>query len=361
MQLPRLLEDAMNDLDREVKAECRTRKFATMRGHPWAVVIMFATAAAGCTETYSAGSNSPHGLLHFVDERNPIVLMNDSESENWQGEYAVLLANGGGPKLVGIIVGTNPNSPNIGDNVAPWRKLVKAARDSNLRNIPDPIASIGDPLTRPTSGVIDDTVANHSEGANRIIEAANEFSLPYRPLVVVTGGRLTDVADAYLIDPTHTITQKVVVVSALGSLTSTGGAMGIPNGEMDPWADTIVTACFRYVQVSAFYDQLTDVPASRLSELPQNAFGKWIAAKQPNIWNDLQAVDQVAVAAVGIPNFALDVAPVAQVGPTEAGATAGPDLNVNTDGTGWLVRKSDGHAATSRFWQLLHDPATFAP
>jgi hypothetical protein len=117
-----------------------------------------------------------------------------------KGEYAILLANGGGPKLVGIIVGTNPNSPNIDDNVAPWRKLVQAARDSNLRNIPDPIASIGDPLTRPSSGEIDDTQANHSEGANRIIEAANEFSLPYRPLVVVTGGRLTDVADAYLMD-----------------------------------------------------------------------------------------------------------------------------------------------------------------
>jgi hypothetical protein len=349
----------MNDLDREAKTACCTRRFAIVRGHPRAVVIMLAMATAGCTETYSAGSNSPHGLLPVVDERNPIVLMNDSESENWQGEYAVLLANGGGPKLVGIIVGTNPNSPNIDDNVAPWRKLVKAARDSNLRNIPDPIASIGDPLTRPTSGVIEDTVANHSEGANRIIEAANEFSLPYRPLVVVTGGRLTDVADAYLMD--HSVPNRVVVVSALGSLTSTGGAMGIPNGEMDPWADTIVTACFRYIQVSAFYDQLTDVPTSRLSELPQNTFGKWIAAKQPNIWNDLQAVDQVAVAAVGIPNFALDVAPVAPVGPTEASATAGPALNVNSDGTGWLVRKSDGHAATSRFWQLLLDPATFAP
>jgi len=284
----------MNDLDREAKTACCTRRFAIVRGHPFAVVIMLAMATAGCTETYSAGSNSPHGLLPVVDERNPIVLMNDSESENWQGEYAVLLANGGGPKLVGIIVGTNPNSPNIDDNVAPWRKLVKAARDSNLRNIPDPIPSIGAPLTRPQSGDMDATQANHSEGAHAILDAANEYSLPYRPLVVLTGGRLTDVADAYLMDPS--VTDRVVVVSSLGGLTSPGGAMGAPNGEMDPWADTIVTAGFRYVQVSAFYDQLTDVPASRLSELPANAFGQWIAAKQPNIWNDPLAADQVAVA-----------------------------------------------------------------
>ena len=127
------------------------------------------------------------------------------------------------------------------------------------------------------------------------------LSLPYRPLVVVTGGRLTDVADAYLIDPT--VTERVVVVSSMGSTTATGGAMGPPNGEMDPWADAIVTAHFRFVQVSAYYDQTTDVPTSRLAELPDNAFGDWIAAKQPSIFNLAQAANQVAVVAVGISSF----------------------------------------------------------
>jgi hypothetical protein len=322
-----------------------------------AVVGLLAVAAASCTETYSAGSNSPHGLLP-VDERNPIVLVNDSEADNWQGEYAVLLANSGAPKLAGIIVGTSPNASVIDDNVTAWRNLVEAARASGLRNIPDPIASIGDPLVRPSSGDIDATQANHSEGANRIIEAANDFSLPYRPLVVVTGGRLTDVADAYLIDPS--VAKRVVVVSSLGGLTSTGGTMGSPNGEMDPWADTIVTARFRYVQVSAFYDQLTDVPAARVSELPANAFGKWIAAKQAGIWNLPQAADQVALAALCVPSFALDVQAVSPVGPTGTGATAGPALKDNPGAPAWLVRQSDGAAATARFWQLLLDPATFA-
>jgi hypothetical protein len=351
----------MNDQDREFITSRRSSESTLKRagGVRLAVVSVLAMAVIGCSETYDAGSRSPRGLLP-VDERNPMVLVNDSESENWQGEYAVLLAHGGGPRLVAIIVGTNPNSPAIVDNVAPWRKMVQYARDSGLSQVPDPIGSIGDPLTRPSSGNIDDTIANHSEGANRILEAASEFSLPYRPVVIVTGGRLTDVADAYLIDETHTITQKVVVVSALGSLTSTGGAMGVPNGEMDPWADTIVTARFRYVQVSNYYDQLTDVPTSRLSELPDNAFGRWIAAKQPNIWNDPQAADQVAVAAVGIPTFALDVQPVSPIGPTLAGATVGPALKATPGASGWLVRQSDGAAATSRFWQLLHDPATFA-
>src|SRR5204862_8265554 len=130
-------------------------------------------------------------------------------------------------------------------------------------------------------------------------------SLPYRPLVVATGGRLTDVADAYLID--KTVTDRVVVVSSLGTTTASGGAMASPNGEMDPWADAIVTARFRFVQVSAFYDQLTDVPASRVSQLPANPFGDWIAAKQPKIWDLPAAADQVAIMAVGVPDFAAAV------------------------------------------------------
>src|SRR4030095_2012436 len=130
-------------------------------------------------------------------------------------------------------------------------------------------------------------------------------SLPYRPLVVVTGGRLTDVADAYLMDPA--VTERGGVVSSLGTATASGGAMAQPNGEMDPWADAIVTARFRFVQVSAFYDQLTDVPAARLPDLPANPLGEWIAAKQPKIWNLNEAADQVAVVAVGIPTFAVAV------------------------------------------------------
>ena len=349
----------MSDLDREVKTERQPSEWAISRagGVSLAGVIVLAIAAAGCTETYDAGRNSPHGLLP-VDERNPILLLNDSESENWDGEYAVLLANSSGPKLVGIVVGTNPNSPSINANLAAWQNLVTAARLSNL-NVPDAIPSSGDPLTRPSSGQIDDTLPNLSAGAHAILDAADEFSLPYRPLVVLTGGRLTDVADAYLMDPS--VPERVVVVSALGSLSSSGGAMGPPNGEMDPWADAIVTAKFRYVQVSAYYDQLTDVPAARVpGDLPDNTFGKWIAAKQPNIWNDPLAADQVAVAAVGISSFALEVERVSALGTVGAGATAGPDLTDNPDGPGWLVRRSDGAAATKRFWQLLQDPATFA-
>jgi len=309
-----------------------------------------AAIGAACTQTLDAGSNHPHGILP-VDERNPVVLTNDGSEDNWQGEYAVLLANGGGLKVAGIVISTSPPWPDIDVNITGWRGLVDAARMTGLRNIPDPITSIGAPLTRPASGAIDDTTPNRSEGALFIVDASRRLSLPYRPLVVLTGGRLTDVADAYLVDPT--VADRIFVVSSLGTASSSGGAMGIPNGEMDPWAETIIAERLRYVQVSAYYDQLTDVPASRVSELPANPLGDWIAAKQPKIWSVAVAADQVGVAAVAIPSFAVTIDRVSPAGVVGAGATAGPDLVTNANGPAWIVSESMGGAATARFWDLL--------
>ena len=325
---------------------------------PAAARCVLAVLALGCSESRNLGSSVPHGLLP-VDERNPILLANDGVTDNWQGEYAILLANGGGPKLAGIIVNTSGPWPDLDTNIAGWRGLVAAATASGLRNIPDPISSTGPPLVRPASGQIQDTTLTRSEGAKAILDASSGLSLAYRPLVVVTGGRLTDVADAYLMDPT--VTERVVVVSSMGSTTDTGGAMGPPNGEMDPWADAIVTACFRFVQVSAFYDQTTDVPTSRLAQLPANAFGDWIAAKQPSIFDLNQAADQVGVAAVGISSFVTSLQKVSAAGLIGAGATAGPELVADPAGPLLLVTQSDGAEATARFWRLLTDPNTYRP
>jgi hypothetical protein len=312
----------------------------------------------GCSSTtLDAGSTRPHGKLP-VDERNPIILANDGAYDNWQGEYAVLLANGGGPPLAGIIVNNSGPWPDLDANVAGWRALVSAARSSGLQGIPDPLASIGAPLRRPASGAIGDTVPNRSEGALFILDAAARLSLPYRPLVVVTGGRLTDVADAYLVDPT--VATRIVVVSSLGTTTTTGGAMGQPNGEMDPWADQIVASRLRYVQVSAYYDQLADVPDSRLAELPANPLGAWIAAKQPKLINLPQGSDQVAVVAIGLASFALGIESVSAASNVSANATAGPDLSADPRGPAWLVTGSAGALAAARFWELLLDPTTFS-
>ena len=314
---------------------------------------------SGCTQTLDAGSTRPQGLLP-VDARNPIVLVNDGFIDNWQGEYAVLLANAGGPKLAGIVVNTNKDWPELAPNVAGWRELVAAARASGLRDIPDPIASVNPPLVRPADGDIDATQGNRSEGARFIVDASQRLAFPYRPLVVVTGGALTDVADAYLFD--RTVVERVVVVSSLGLQTDSGAGMAGPNGDADPWADAIVASRFRYIQVSAFYEQKLDVPEARFAELPDNPLGARIAAKQPGLFSWPPSSDQVGVLAVGIPEFVTAVDRVTPIGPTPAGATVGPELATDPAGSGWLVTGCDGAAATAKFWELLRAlPSTAAP
>jgi hypothetical protein len=312
---------------------------------------------AACGVTLDGGSDHPHGRLP-VDERNPILLANDGPYDNLQGEYAVLLAKANRLPLAGIVVGSSPAWPDLESNVAGWRRFVDAARASGLGDVPYPTASIGPPLVRPADGDVDKTVGNASEGARLIVDASTRVGSKSHPLVIVTGARLTDVADAYLLD--HRVVDRVFVVSSLGTVAAAGGAMGMPNGEMDPWADAIVATRFRYVQVSAFYDQLGDLPTSILETLPANDFGAWIAAKQNRLYNLPEAADQVAVLAVGLPAFVAEVATVS-ADPGAITSGAGPPLVTNAAGPAWLVTGNASALATARFWQLLLDPATFIP
>jgi hypothetical protein len=322
------------------------------------VAAALAGSAAACSGTLDAGKDHPHGLLP-VDERNPIVIVNDHAYDNWFGEYAVLLASDGGPPLAGIIVNADEDWPDLDANVEGWRGLVEAARASGLSNVPDPIASIGAPLVRPASGAIDDdTEANRSEGARFIIDASRRLSLPYRPLVVATGGGLTDVADAYLMDPT--VADRVIVVASLGLLSDTGAQMGIPNGDKDPWAGVIVSERLRYVQVSAYYSPARRRDRRRRHRAPGQPLGRLDRRQAAHVFEWEPASDQVAVVAVGLPGFVTGVARVTGSGPIEEGATEGPSLTIDPDGTDWLVTASAGEVATEALWRLLGEPRAAA-
>jgi hypothetical protein len=302
------------------------------------------------------GEDLPHGSLP-VDERNPVILANDSATDNWTGEYAMLLANSGGPPLVGIVVNPSTYWPDVATNVSGWNQLIAAARSSGLRNIPDATASSGDPLVRPADGQIDSTAPNQSDGAKLILDLSARLSLPWRPVVVVTGSRLTEVADAYLMDPT--VTDRVVVVSALGGAASTGTVMGWPNGELDPWADWIVSQRFRYIQVNGYYGQLGDVPSAKAANLPANPLGTWMAAKIANLKQTPMASDQIGVLAVGVPAFVTAVSRAVTDTSAPFDATTGPPLVANANGDVWVVSSCDTSMAADRLWKMLQNPSTF--
>ena len=306
-------------------------------------------ALASCTGTLDAGTDA-HGLLP-VDGRNPVIMYNDSASDNWSGEYAVLLAQSSGPPLAGIIVTGSSYWPDVTSNTKGWNDLLTAAESSGISNLPAVTVSTGKPLVRPADGQILSTAKNDSPGAQLIVNLSRQLSLPWRPVVILADTQLTDVADAYLIDPS--VVDRVVVVAALGTYTAPNGAMNPPNGELDPWADWIVAQVFQYIQVSAFYDQTGDVTAADVPNLPQTALGKEMAAKQPNLLTITTASDKVSVLAVGLSKFVAAVQQ-ASVDTTAAfDSTQGPPLVPNPKGNVLIVTQIQAPLAMSCLWQLL--------
>jgi hypothetical protein len=322
----------------------------------WGLIVPLALFTLACeSETLDAGGDVPAGLLP-VDESNPVILSNDG-SGNWYGLYAVLFSNAGGPALAGIAVNSSSYATSLTDNLAAWQELVDAARESGLEGIPDPVGSVSTPLVRPADGDIDSTTRNDSEGARLIVDVSARLATTERPVVVVAGGRLTEVADAYLID--HDVSERVVVIAALGSGSAAGGVMGAPNGELDPWADWIVTERFRYIQVSAFYDATIDLPASELASLPQNPLGDYVALQQPNIAEAPTRNDQVSILAVGQPDFVVAVERMERDGSQAFDATSGPELVPSASGNAWLVTEIEPSVAGSRLRKMMADPKTF--
>jgi hypothetical protein len=315
------------------------------------MVLCVGLAATACGGVLDAGRNVPHGPLP-VDERNPVIIHNDSATDNWMGEYAALLANNGGPSIAAIIVCASNYWKDLTANVTGWTDFVNAARASGLGGVPDLTVSAGAPLAKPGDGMIDSTVPNHSAGAQRIIDLSRQLSLPSRPVVILVGTTLTDVADAYLVD--HSVVDRTIVVASLGSFNTPRALMTGPNGDLDPWADWIVAQRFQYVQVSADYDQV-DVTTAQLANLPKTAFGDWIAGKQPKISMNTRASDQVTVLALAVPKFikvvqraSPDLTPGFGNPPGQ-----GPPLVPDENGNAQIVSQIAAPLGPSLFWQLL--------
>lgn len=313
---------------------------------PWLSVL----ALSGCGGELNAGYDTPHGELP-VDERSPMVMVNDGARDNWQGEYAALLAATGQLRLLGIVVNSNAEYPMLDVNVDGYRKMIAAARESGMRNLPDPTASVAPSLQAPASGIIEDTVPNRSEGARLIVQAAMQSATAAHPLAIATGGALTDVADAWLMEPR--ISERVVVVASSGHTETNGANAGSPNGDRDAWATFVAMSRLRFVQVNGYYDQLQDFPEARVPELPQNAFGSWIVAKRPDILDLISACDQVSVLAAALPWFAQDV--------THMSVNLADPTTLDADPRGpiWHVPRCDSERARVELWQALINPATF--
>lgn len=318
--------------------------------HRWRVALGLVLGAIGCGGTLDAGRDRSRGPLP-VDERNPIILDQDDWSGDWLGEYAFLLANSGGPPLAGIVINTTPFWPDLNANTTGWTNMIAAARNSGLKNIPDVTGSAGGTLARPADGQIESTVANDSAGAELMVKVSRDLSTPTRPVAIVTTTSFTDLANAYFLDPT--IVDRVVVVIAAGSYQAPNGILNRPNGDMDPWADWIVTQRYNFVYVGTWYDQTGDITDDDVMNLPTNSFGTWIANKRSQIIDITTAADQVALLSFGVPMFTTGVVSASPDLSAGFNAAQGPNVVPDPSGRDWMVTGIASPLASSRLWAML--------
>ncbi len=328
-------------------------KTACPWGTPFAVVVAAASILIGCESTET--------IRVPYDNSNPVVYDNDETIDMYTDEYLMALASSGEIHLVGIVTSSAiaPYNPDVTSaeyqQMAREREaMARLARTSGFRHIPNPVRGVAGSLQKPTSGRIEDTNPIGSEGSRLIVKEARKAS-PERPLVVVEGGPLTTIADAYLLDPT--IADKVVVAWLGGRLEGGVDDMGDYNGWSDGWAAYVVLEKLRLVQFP-FRRYAPSVPKAKLLELPASPLRDWMVQKH-HPTNDLPGeYDEDGPPAISIsrPDYPLNVQRVSfshwvtvhYLEPHQV-----PALRVNRDGKALRVATANRALATEEWWRAL--------
>lgn len=229
-------------------------------------LLWFGMAALAVPPEYQP---SAQGLkLARVSADNPMLYDNDWWTDVPDAAYLWAKASLGRCQLRGNIVSRDMwgwekgYTYKIGQGMADCRKLLKAARASDLRNIPEPVLGSDEALRKPVSGRIEDTQFKHSPGSDLIVAEAKKAS-PDKPLLVFAGGPCTTVASAYLTDPA--IADRMIVFQIDGS-----GYNG-----SDGWAWEIAMKRCRFANWARgyFWDKLQVWNPDRFKELPHNPLG----------------------------------------------------------------------------------------
>ena len=232
----------------------------------------------GTTSGKPATTQSCTSSQITFDSTNPIIYDNDECIDVYTDDYIMALASAGSIQLKGIITTSSfaPFNPYI--DSAGWDKIhndrltgVNKARQSGFKNIPDPVRGVKGNLNKPSSGKIEDTATIGSAGSWLIVNEARKAT-PSKPLLVLCGGPVSTVADAYLLAPD--IADKIIVAYVGGD------GINDYNSWTDPWALYIALNRLKMIQFPLPMDQAApSVPKSRLYELPDTPLREWMISK----------------------------------------------------------------------------------
>ncbi|MDB5105095.1 MAG: hypothetical protein JWP91_2784 [Fibrobacteres bacterium] len=205
--------------------------------------------------------------IEGLDSTNPVILDNERWDNGVENEYVWAKASAGSLDLRGNIVTADLKSAvnTVPDQVARGQAELRGARNAGLQGIPDLVGGASARLVSPASGRLEDIKASPSPGSDLIVAEARKAT-PEKPLVVVVGGPLTTVAQAWLTDPT--IAPRMVVA----------GVFSYSLQNNDSIANYLVAKNCRFVQWGRTYTWGGKPDTARIAQVPLSRMGERVRA-----------------------------------------------------------------------------------
>lgn len=320
-----------------------------------AILLIFLPGVHGCSnETLVQSPSLPY------DRSNPVFYDNDWTNDyvDW---YLLALASAGDIRYVGI---------STSSSIAPYNRYMTASalaveqqrraeivargRASGLRNLPDPVAGSRGHLVRPSSGILRDTAILDSPGSRAIVSAARDAETD-KPLLVIVGGPLTTVANAWLMDPG--IADRIIVAWIDNHARGMTGF----NGWSDGWAAYIVLQHLRLVQFTGDSMPYARVTKERLMTLPDSPAREYMLALKPDVLDPEGDVDGPPAIPLMRPDYAVSAKRVSFGGWERRHGHSMPLFRDDPAGSALVVTAVDREVATQEWWRALENPGAWHP
>jgi hypothetical protein len=278
-----------------------------------------------------------------INRQCNVIYDNDDHRDTYTDELLLSLNDTKRLKVIAFITSYSGDATEYKLFIKGRRDIIEKAERSGFRHLPKAVDGPNRPLTRPLTNRIRDTKPLNSEAGLTIVAAARK-AIGSRPLIIITGGQLTAIADAYLID--SSIVDKVFVI---------------------PWAWAIVVAKFKCLSISDSENTYNDVfkngvaltgkdrfaAALKDQQLPQTEFTDWLLAKRHPV-HPLSYMDRDGDSPSCIPLLRPDyLTKVSRWSCSGINAAGLPILKSDEAGQIYVALSANQQIATSEFWRAI--------
>ncbi|HKP95604.1 MAG TPA: carboxypeptidase regulatory-like domain-containing protein [Fibrobacteria bacterium] len=284
--------------------------------------------------------------IEGLDSTNPVILDNERWDNGVDNEYIWAKASLGSLDLRGNVVTNDFRSGQltIAAQLEAGREERRLAGLAGLTRIPDLSAGAATRLRLPASGRVEDIMPAPSAGSDLIVAEARKAT-PEKPLLVVAGGPLTTVAQAYLTDPSIA-TRMVVAGIFTYSLQSD-----------DTLANYLVAKRCRYMQWGRTYSWGGNPDTARIKEIPLSRMGERVRNYLSGATVKIAFGDMAPVAFL----FRRGLWKNAQMVKVSAALEVQPASDITFDFLDIPLNANDWPQYNEEFYSTLGTPALYAP